>query len=254
MPPATDTQAPDPRLRLLDGRNAFVTGGGRGLGAAICRELARAGAAVVVADRDAANAERVAAELVQLGARSGAQALDVADDSSVRRALQGAQQTLGRVDIVINNAAIDITAPIDEIDAEAWHRVLMTNLYGPYLVSRAVVPSMKAHGGGHIVNIASTASKRAWPNASAYHATKWGLLGLSHALHAELRPAGIGVSAIVAGGMRTPFLLDRFPEIDVETLQAPENVAAAVRFVLTQPPGTVVPELMVLPTGETSWP
>ncbi|MFP3519203.1 hypothetical protein SB766_23785, partial [Pseudomonas sp. SIMBA_077] len=70
----------------------------------------------------------------------------------------------------------------------------------------------------------------------------------------ELRPAGVSVSAIVAGGMRTPFLLDRFPDIDEDTLQPPEHVAAAVRFVLTQPPGTVVPELMVLPMKETSWP
>lgn len=87
-----------------------------------------------------------------------------------------------------------------------------------------------------------------------HHATKWGLLGLSHALHAELRPHGIKVSAVIAGGMRTPFLLDRFPDIDVSNLQDPANVAAAVRFVLLQPPETVIPEVMVLPMRETSWP
>jgi NADP-dependent 3-hydroxy acid dehydrogenase YdfG len=112
----------------------------------------------------------------------------------------------------------------------------------------------KQGGGGHIVNIASTASKRAWPNASAYHATKWGLLGLSHALHAELRDQGIRVGAIVAGGMKTPFLLDRFPGIDETKLQDPVNVACAVRYMLQQPEGTVIPELTVLPVGETSWP
>src|SRR5690606_28959762 len=110
------------------------------------------------------------------------------------------------------------------------------------------------NSGGHIVNIASTAARRAWPNASAYHASKWGLMGLSHALHAELRGSGIKVSAIVAGGMRTPCLLDRLPATDVELLQAPENVARAVRFVLTQPAETVIPEVMVLPMKETSWP
>jgi short-subunit dehydrogenase len=109
-------------------------------------------------------------------------------------------------------------------------------------------------GKGHIVNIASTASKRAWPNAAAYHATKWGLLGLSHALHAELRPQGIKVSAILAGGMRTPFLLDRFPDIDPNVLQDPKNVAQAVKFVLMQPEETVIPEVMVLPMRESSWP
>ena len=104
------------------------------------------------------------------------------------------------------------------------------------------------------MNIVSTAARRAWPNAAAYHASKYGLLGLSHALHAELRAHGIKVTAILAGGMRTPFLLDRFPDIPPGNLQDPENVAEAVRFALTQPPGTVVAELMVLPMGETSWP
>jgi short-subunit dehydrogenase len=80
------------------------------------------------------------------------------------------------------------------------------------------------------------------------------LLGLSHALHAELRPRGIKVSAVVAGGMRTPFLLDRFSDIDPQILQDPANVARAVRFVLTQPEETVIPEVMVLPMREGSWP
>jgi short-subunit dehydrogenase len=110
------------------------------------------------------------------------------------------------------------------------------------------------HGGGQIVNIASTAAKRAWPNASAYHASKWGLLGLSHALHAELRPHKIKVTAVIAGGMRTPFLLDRFPGIDVSTLQDPVNVANAVKSVLLLPEQTVIPEIMVLPMQESSWP
>jgi short-subunit dehydrogenase len=86
---------------------------------------------------------------------------------------------------------------------------------------------MKAQGGGHIVNIASTAAKRAWPNASAYHASKWGLLGLSHALHAELRPHRIKVSAVVAGGMRTPFLLDRFPDIDPRPTSPPPSASCS---------------------------
>jgi NADP-dependent 3-hydroxy acid dehydrogenase YdfG len=99
-----------------------------------------------------------------------------------------------------------------------------------------------------------TAAKRAWANASAYHATKWGLLGFSHALHAELRPHGIRVCAVVAGGMRTPFLLDRFPDLDQTKLQDPANVAETIKHVLLQPPGTAIAEVMVLPTQETSWP
>jgi NAD(P)-dependent dehydrogenase (short-subunit alcohol dehydrogenase family) len=154
---------------------------------------------------------------------------------------------------VVNNAAIDFTVPISELDSGDWERVVRTNLTGPFLMAKHAVAAMAGQG-GHIVNIASTASKRAWPNAAAYHATKWGLLGLSHALHAELRPQGIKVSAIVAGGMRTPFLLDRFPDIDPGVLQDPKNVANAVKFVLMQPAETVIPEVMVLPMRESSWP
>lgn len=245
----TDNVAPS-----LMGKTVLVTGGGRGLGAAICANLAEAGANIVIADLDAELARACAARLADVPVKVSVQSFDVSDERAVHDALQETRERFGSIDVIVNNAAIDVTAPIDEASVAAWHQVLMTNLFGPYLMAHAAVPIMKAQGSGHIVNIASTASKRAWPNASAYHATKWGLLGLSHALHAELRSHGIKVSAIVAGGMRTPFLLDRFPEIDTETLQPPENVANAVRFLLLQPPGTVIPELMVLPMKETSWP
>ena len=96
--------------------------------------------------------------------------------------------------------------------------------------------------------------KRTWPNASAYHASKWGLVGFSHALHTEGRPLGIKVTAVVAGGMRTPFLFERFPDLDPGVLQDPASVAQTIRFVLTQPDGTVIPEVTVLPMRETSWP
>jgi NAD(P)-dependent dehydrogenase (short-subunit alcohol dehydrogenase family) len=200
----------------LENKCALVTGGGRGLGAAICRELARGGASVVVADRDAAGARSVAESIQSGGGRASAVKLDVTQ--------------------------------------EQWDAVIDVNLRGPFVMSKLVARAMKQQGGGQIVNIASTASKRAWANASAYHASKWGLLGLSHALHAELRPQRIKVSAIVAGGMRTPFLLDRFPDIDPGVLQDPANVAATVRFLLTLPDETVIPEVMVIPMRESSWP
>lgn len=159
-----------------------------------------------------------------------------------------------RLDILINNAGIDVTVPVDELSIEEWDRIMGVNLRAPFLLSRLAFRHMKDRGRGQIVNIISTAAKRAWPNASAYHASKWGLLGLSHALHAEGRPHGIKVTAVVSGGMRTPFLLDRFPDIDPTTLQDPRNVAETVRFVLLQPDETVIPEVMVLPMRETSWP
>src|SRR5690606_16654714 len=236
----------------LAGRVVLVTGGGSGLGAAICGMLAAEGAHVVVADIDEARAHEEAARLTQDGARACAVTMDVGDEAQVSAALDLAVERYGKLDAVINNAGVDVTAPIDELDVAAWERVLRTNLTGPFLMAKLAKNRLAPHG--HIVNIASTAARRAWPNASAYHASKWGLLGLSHALHAELRAMGLKVSAVIAGGMRTPFLLDRFPDIDTSCLQDPQNVARAVRFVLTQPDETVVPEVMVLPMKETSWP
>lgn len=236
----------------LAGRVVLVTGGGSGLGAAICGMLVAEGAHVVVADIDEARAHEEAARLAQDGARVCAVTMDVGDEAQVSAALDLAVERYGKLDAVINNAGVDVTAPIDELDVAAWERVLRTNLTGPFLMAKLAKNRLAPHG--HIVNIASTAARRAWPNASAYHASKWGLLGLSHALHAELRAMGLKVSAVIAGGMRTPFLLDRFPDIDTSCLQDPQNVARAVRFVLTQPDETVVPEVMVLPMKETSWP
>jgi NAD(P)-dependent dehydrogenase (short-subunit alcohol dehydrogenase family) len=239
----------DTARRSLRDAVAVVTGSGRGLGAEIARELAGAGASVIVTDAVEGSARLVADEL-----GADAMHLDVADPRSVTQAVDTILDRHGRIDVVVNNAGIDQTAPFEELSAETWGRILDVNLRGPALVTRAVWPLMRAAGGGDVVNIVSTAAKRAWSDASAYHASKWGLLGLSHALHVEGRSCGIRVSAIVAGGMRTPFLLERFPDLDVDVLQDPAAVARVIRFVLELPEGTVMPETLVLPTQETSWP
>jgi NAD(P)-dependent dehydrogenase (short-subunit alcohol dehydrogenase family) len=239
---------------LLERRLVFVTGGGSGLGAATCRVLAKEGAIVVAADIDLVAARRVVQLIEGDGGTAVALQLDVGDEARAPAALEQAAERHGGLFALVNNAGTDKTLAIDELSIEQWDRVLRTNLRGPFLLSRAAAALMKRTGGGHIVNITSTAAKRAWPNASAYHASKWGLLGLSHALHAELRPHGIKVCAVVAGGMETPFLLDRFPDLDRSTLQDPMNVAQTIKHVLLQPEGTAIPEVMVLPVRETSWP
>jgi NADP-dependent 3-hydroxy acid dehydrogenase YdfG len=245
----TETELVAPGLEL-SGAVAIITGSGSGLGAAIARELTAAGVAVAVADirQDAAN--RVASQL------DGAMAmhLDVADDASARAAVEATLSRWGRVDILVNNAGVDRTASFAELTAEDWARVIDVNLRGPVTMSRAVWDTMVAQGRGAVINITSTAATRAWSNASAYHATKWGLLGFSRALHVEGRALGIAVTAVIAGGMETPFLLERFPDIDRSTLQDPKNVAKVIRTVLQSPRGTLIPEIMVLPEAETSWP
>jgi NAD(P)-dependent dehydrogenase (short-subunit alcohol dehydrogenase family) len=180
--------------------------------------------------------------------------LDVADAGQAGQAVMRLVSRHGHLDILINCAGIDVTLPIQDLSVADWDRVLGVNLRGPFVLSRLALPIMRKQGRGHVVNVVSTAGKRVWPNASAYHASKWGLLGLSHALHVEARPHGVKVTAVIAGGMRTPFILDRFPEVDRDVLQDPRNVAETIRFVLCQPAETVVPEVMVLPMRETSWP
>lgn len=240
--------------RPLEGRVVLVTGAGRGLGEAIAEALASSGASVIVADVREDAARAVAGRIERSGASAMAMALDVSDEVQARAAIARAERECGHLDVLVNNAGIDVTLPVVELTVQDWDRVLAVNLRGPLLMSKFALERMRRRERGHIVNIVSTAAKRAWPNAAPYHASKWGLLGLSHALHAEARQYGVKVTAVIAGGMRTAFLLDRFPDIDTSTLQDPRNVARTVCFVLTQPDETVIPEVMVLPMKETSWP
>lgn len=239
----------------LSGSTALVTGAGRGLGRAIALHLADMGAAVVAADIDDETAKATAGLVEELGPPAISVALDVSDSASVAAGVDRAEREMGGFDILVNNAGIDMTVPILDLEPEQWRKVLGVNLDGPfYLARHAFAHLAERRRGGHVVNLVSTASKRAWPNAAAYHASKWGLLGLSHAMHVEGRDLGISVTAVVAGGMRTPFILDRFPDVDQDTLQDPAAVARTVGFVVTSPAGTVIPEVMVIPTRETSWP
>jgi NAD(P)-dependent dehydrogenase (short-subunit alcohol dehydrogenase family) len=237
---------------LLGGKSVLVTGGGQGLGAAICNDLADAGAVVLVADRSD-RCETIASAIKAGGGAAHALRGDVGSEEDAQRLVDEAKARAGGLDALVNNAGIDLTTGIDTLRVEDFDLILRTNLRGPFLLAKFALPLLRERR-GDIVNVASTAAKRGWANASAYHASKWGLLGLSYALHAELRAHNVRVTAVVAGGMRTPFLLERFPDLDPNKLQDPAHVARAVRFALSQPRESVVAEITVLPVQETSWP
>lgn len=241
-------------MTSLKEKVVLVTGAGQGLGAAICKTLAADGAVIALADIKPDGLKRTTQEITDNGCDAQSYVMDVSDIESVERVIDNVIKNCGRLDYVINNAGIDYTKPVEEMTYDEWDRVMNVNLRGPFLVSKAAFPHLKKNGSGHIVNIVSTAAKRAWENASAYHASKWGLLGFSHALHTEARKENIKVTALIAGGMKTPFILERFPDTDPNVLQDPKNVADTVKYVLTQPAETVIPEVMVLPMTETSWP
>lgn len=241
-------------LKSIKGKVIVVTGAARGLGAAICRILSEDGAVLIATDVNMSLLDTTVTDIVSNGGKAAGYPMNVTDEGSVVDTIRKIVDEYGGIDVLINNAGVDFTKSVEELSHDEWRKVIDVNLTGPFIVSKAVYPYMKEKGRGHIVNITSTASKRAWPNASAYHASKWGLTGFSHALHSEARKDKIKVTALVAGGMQTPFLLDRFPDIDLNLLQNPENVAESIRYVLCQPDETVIAELMVIPMTETSWP
>ncbi|MBC8164145.1 MAG: SDR family oxidoreductase [Roseiflexaceae bacterium] len=242
----------------LRGKVALITGAGSGLGEATARAFARAGCAVACLDIRQEAAARVAGELEREGVRALALRCDVGDASSIFGAVEQAASQLGRVDFAVNNAAIDHTLSVEDMTVAQWDQVLSINLRGPFVMAKAVMPLMRQVGGGHIVNIASTAGVRAWANTSAYHASKWGVIGLGRAIGVEGRADNIRVTTIIPGGMRTHFF-DRFADQGIpmppqENLQDPANVAASIIFAVSMPGNSVVQELMVTPMTESSWP
>jgi len=186
----------------LSGTGALVTGGARGIGAAIAEALAANGARVAVADIDAAGAAAQAARLQ--GAI--ACAMDVRDPAQTAAAAAQAVAAFGRLDILVNNAGVNTLAHRVDIDAfppEEWHRIVGVDLDGVFLVSRAVLPHMRAQGGGRVVNVASVVGLVPLRLQSAFAAAKAGVINLTRAMALELAPAGIRVNAVAPGSVLT---------------------------------------------------
>jgi NAD(P)-dependent dehydrogenase (short-subunit alcohol dehydrogenase family) len=193
----------------LQGKSVLVTGAGSGLGEAVALAFAHAGSAVACVDIDGSAAERVSRDLEAKETHCIAIQCDVSNAEAVSNTVQIAHTRFGRLDILVNCAAIDYTLSVEEMTVEQWDRVIAVNLRGPFLFAKAALPLMREQHAGHIINVASTAATRAWANAAAYHASKWGLRGFSRALGVEGRASGIRVTTIIPGGMRTHFF-DRF--------------------------------------------
>ena len=183
-------------MGTLDGLVAVITGAGGGIGSATAHALSREGAEVVLLDLDLAAAEVVAQQVKDAGGAARALACDVADESSVRTALED----VGRLDVLVNNAGLAHNAPLLETTVEDWDRVLAVNLRGTFLMTKHGAPRMGA--GGAIVNIASVAALMAVTHASAYTAAKGGIVSLTRVAAAELAP-GIRVNCICPGTVRT---------------------------------------------------
>ena len=222
----------------------LITGGASGLGAALVEAVRDSGGTPIVLDRDVSSLNGVTAYEV-----------DVADTAAVTETVRKAAEAAGGLDAVVTAAGIDRCGRLEDVAIDDWEKVVQVNLFGTVSVVRAALPALR-ESRGRVVTVASTLALKGVSDATAYCASKFGVLGFTQALAAELK-GEVGVTQLIPGGMKTHFFDDRDeqykPPPDAR-LNQPADVARAVLFALQQPPGCEVRELVVTPSVEGSWP
>lgn len=233
-------------MNNFEGRSVVVTGGARGIGAAIARAFHAQGAVVVIADLLADEGRRLAEEL---GDRAVFVPLDVTDEAQWRKVLEAAEQATGRVSVLVNNAGVVAFGTIEEQDPKSFQQVLDVNLYGPWLGMHVMAPSLRTDGQAVIINVSSTAGLIGYANLGSYVASKWGLRGLTKTAALEFAADGIRVCSIHPGPIRTPMTagfddtmtaaqpIPRFGE--------PEEVARMALFIAAEATYTTGTEFVV---------
>jgi 3-oxoacyl-[acyl-carrier protein] reductase len=230
----------------LKGKIALVTGGGRGIGAAIALRLAGLGATTIVCGRTLARLQHTAGQVRSAGGQSEALACDVADWDSVAALAERVQKAFGRLDVLVNNAGIGtFSGPLHTMPTDKWDAMFNTNLRGVFYMIRAFAPMMISGGGGDIVNISSIAGRNALPNAAAYSASKWGLNGLTYSVAEELRGHKIRVAVVCPGSTHTEFGAHEGKSPDKMLIA--EDVAHTVEMLVTQRPQAFISEVVLRP-------
>jgi NAD(P)-dependent dehydrogenase (short-subunit alcohol dehydrogenase family) len=189
-------------MKRFEGKVAVVTGGGAGIGRATCLRFAEEGAAVAIAEIDEACGKATAAEIVRTGGKSYFVRTDVADEKSIQSAVARIVESLGRIDVLVNNAAVFVLKGIDAT-VEDWRKILDVNVMGPALMTKHVVPEMRKTGRGAIVNLASISSFIAQPEFVTYNTTKTAVLGMTRCMAYDLAPHNIRVNAVCPGAVWT---------------------------------------------------
>jgi len=244
----------------LDGRVALVTGAAQGIGKAIALELARCGAAVAFCDLDLPAAEATLSELQAAGHRVLFCPADVSKETDVAHLVETTHEAFGRIDILVNNAAIGPKRKFSELDLKLWNHVLAVDLTGVFLCCKAVVPIMLEQGYGRIISFSSASVLTGSGAGAAYCAAKAGVYGLTRALARELAPSGIVVNAIAPRTIETPMLTAIYsPEqreelaksIPLGRLGQPEDIARWVAFLASDYCGFMCGETILLDGGRT---
>lgn len=231
----------------LKGQVAVITGAGRGIGAAIARQLASLGATAALCGRTQATLEQTATTIADSGGQAEVIPCDVTVLHQLQHAAARIESTFGRTDILVNNAGIGgINSTLHELPPEQWDSILNTNLRGVYYAIRAFAPMMIRAQSGHIINISSLAGKNPLKNGAAYAASKWGLNGLTYSVAEELRGHKIRVSVICPGSVQTDF--DPHTGKDTKKMLQPDDVAHAVVMLVTQAPQSFMSEILLRPT------
>ena len=207
-------------------QRVVVTGGGRGIGAAVAKALAAEGAAVVVAARSGAEIDATAEALRAAGHRAWAVACDVTDPAAVERLREEAESALGGVDVLINNAGIGHSAPLPAIRLEDWNRIFAVNVTGTFLCTQAFLPAMVERGWGRVINVASVAGKIGAPYISAYAASKHAVVGFTRSIAAEVAKAGVTVNAVCPGFVETEMVSEAVERITRKTGMSADEARA----------------------------
>lgn len=227
----------------LDGRTALVTGGASGIGAAIAALFAREGAKLIVLDLDLDTARKLAANL---DGEAFAVSADVSDEAAVKAAFAEARAAVGEIEILVNNAGIDTTCDVAEMPTEMWDKMMAVNLRGTFLCTREVLPAMKQHKWGRIINLSSQLGHKGAPTMAHYCAAKAGVMGFTRSLAYEVAKDGITVNSINPGPINTP-LLKGLPQ---DWLEMKKNELPIGRFGEV---GEVAPTALLLASDEGAY-
>jgi 3-oxoacyl-[acyl-carrier protein] reductase len=235
---------------MLPSTTALVTGATHGIGRATAFALGRAGYRVGVCSRTATTVSALVEELRSAGIEAAGRAGDVAEPGDATAIVEHVSGTLGEIGVLINNAGVLIARPIAELTLEDWDATMATNLRGLFLMTRAVLPPMRAKGRGDIVNVASLAARNGFAGGTAYTASKHAVLGFGRSLMLELRKEGIRVITVCPGSVDTGMLRDQtMLKSDPQRILQPDDVADVILDTLRLPDRALVSEVDLRPTN-----